>query len=123
MNIGKAIVYLEHIKPDDFNLDEQQTWNRLKAIQCLIQQVISQQEVIEKIAYKIENYTLLVGKNNIQNDYLTTKLAKSTDIWFHTKEIHGSHAILQTHGETPSIDVIISPFSIPLESAGLFLVI
>ena len=59
------------------------------------------------IEYKIENYTLLVGKNNIQNDYLTTKLAKSTDIWFHTKEIHGSHAILQTHGETPSIDVII----------------
>ena len=60
-----------------------------------------------EIEYKIENYTLLVGKNNIQNDYLTTKLAKSTDIWFHTKEIHGSHAILQTHGETPSIDVII----------------
>ena len=48
MNIGKAIVYLEHIKPDDFNLDEQQTWNRLKAIQCLIQQVINQQEIIDK---------------------------------------------------------------------------
>lgn len=59
------------------------------------------------IEYKIENYTLLVGKNNIQNDYLTTKLARSTDIWFHTKDIHGSHAILQTKGETPSIDILI----------------
>ena len=59
------------------------------------------------IEYKIENYTLLVGKNNIQNDYITLKVAKSNDIWFHTKEIHGSHAILQTKGETPSIDVII----------------
>lgn len=59
------------------------------------------------IEYKIENYTLLVGKNNIQNDYLTTKLARSSDIWFHTKDIHGSHAILQTKGETPSIDVLI----------------
>ncbi len=59
------------------------------------------------IEYKIENYTLLVGKNNIQNDYITLKLAKSNDIWFHTKDIHGSHAILQTKGETPSIDVII----------------
>lgn len=59
------------------------------------------------IEYKIENFTLLVGKNNIQNDYLTTKLAKSNDIWFHTKDLHGSHAILQTKGETPSIDVII----------------
>ena len=59
------------------------------------------------IEYKIENYTLLVGKNNLQNDYLTTKLAKSNDIWFHTKDIHGSHAILQTKGETPPIDIII----------------
>ena len=59
------------------------------------------------IEYKIENYTLLVGKNNIQNDYLTTKLAKPNDIWFHTKDIHGSHVILKTNGEEPSIDVII----------------
>lgn len=59
------------------------------------------------IEYKIENFTLLVGKNNVQNDYLTTKLAKANDIWFHTKEIHGSHAILQTKNETPSTDVII----------------
>ncbi|MBP3501916.1 MAG: NFACT family protein [Clostridia bacterium] len=59
------------------------------------------------IEYKIENYTLLVGKNNVQNDYLTTKVAKSNDIWFHTKDIHGSHAILQTKGQEPSIDVII----------------
>lgn len=59
------------------------------------------------IEYKIENYTLLVGKNNVQNDYLTTKLARSNDIWFHTKDIHGSHAILQTRGETPTIDVLI----------------
>ena len=59
------------------------------------------------IEYKIDNYTLLVGKNNVQNDYLTTKLAKSNDIWFHTKDIHGSHAILITKGETPSIDILI----------------
>lgn len=59
------------------------------------------------IEFKIEGYTLLVGKNNIQNDYITLKVAKSNDIWFHTKDIHGSHAILQTKGETPSIDILI----------------
>jgi len=59
------------------------------------------------IEYKIDNFTLLVGKNNVQNDYLTTKLARSNDIWFHTKDIHGSHAILVTKGETPSMDVLI----------------
>lgn len=59
------------------------------------------------IEYKIENFTLLVGKNNVQNDYLTTKFARSNDIWFHTKDIHGSHAILITRGESPSTDILI----------------
>ena len=47
------------------------------------------------IKYNIDGYTLLVGRNNKENDYLTLKFAKKTDLWFHTKEIHGSHAILQ----------------------------
>ena len=59
------------------------------------------------IEYKIEGYTFLVGKNNKQNDYLSTKTAKNHDIWFHTKDIHSSHGILQTNNTTPSIDVII----------------
>ena len=59
------------------------------------------------IEYKIENYTFLVGKNNKQNDYLSTKLLKSHDLWFHAKDIHGSHGILLTGNSTPSINVII----------------
>ncbi len=39
---------------------------------------------------------IYVGKNNIQNDYVTLKLAKNTDIWFHTKGLHGSHTIIKT---------------------------
>ena len=59
------------------------------------------------IEYKIEGYTFLVGKNNKQNDYLSTKTAKNHDIWFHTKDIHSSHGVLQTNNTKPSIDVII----------------
>ena len=59
------------------------------------------------IEYKIENYTLLIGKNNKQNDYLSTKILKNHDMWFHTKDIHGSHGVLLTNNETPSIDIII----------------
>lgn len=47
------------------------------------------------LKYTIENFTLLVGRNNKENDYLSLKYAHKTDLWFHTKEIHGSHAILQ----------------------------
>lgn len=38
---------------------------------------------------------IYVGKNNIQNDYLTLKFAHKNDLWFHTKNIPGSHVILR----------------------------
>lgn len=47
-------------------------------------------------------YTLLVGRNNIQNDQLTFKVAEKHDLWFHVKDIPGSHVIMQTGGEEPS---------------------
>lgn len=59
------------------------------------------------IEYKIDNYTFLIGKNNKQNDYLSTKILKSNDIWFHVKDITSSHGILLTNNTSPSIDVII----------------
>lgn len=42
-----------------------------------------------------------VGKNNTQNDQLTTKMASKSDWWFHTQKIHGSHVILWTEGTEP----------------------
>ena len=44
--------------------------------------------------------TVLVGKNNLQNDWLTLKKANKTDIWFHVKNIPGSHVILQSDRAT-----------------------
>nr|WP_317325459.1 NFACT RNA binding domain-containing protein [uncultured Flavonifractor sp.] len=41
---------------------------------------------------------ITVGKNNSQNDQLTTKLAYKSDIWLHTQKIHGSHVILWLEG-------------------------
>ncbi len=46
-------------------------------------------------------YELLVGRNNIQNDNLTFKVAKKGDLWFHTKDIPGSHVIMLCDGEEP----------------------
>ena len=47
-------------------------------------------------------YTVYVGRNNMQNEYLTFKLASKSDIWFHAKDNPGSHVILITEGEEPS---------------------
>ncbi|MFP5181905.1 NFACT RNA binding domain-containing protein [Bacillus altitudinis] len=38
---------------------------------------------------------ILVGKNNKQNEYLTTKAAARDDIWLHTKDIPGSHVVIR----------------------------
>lgn len=42
-----------------------------------------------------DGFDIYVGKSNTQNDYLTLKFANSSDLWFHTKNIHGSHAIIK----------------------------
>ena len=55
----------------------------------------------------IDGYTVLVGKNNRQNDYITMKVANDNDYWFHTKDIHGSHLILRCNGDMPKMDTII----------------
>ncbi len=53
-----------------------------------------------------EGYEILVGKNNLQNDYLTLKLASNKDMWLHTKIIPGSHVIIRTRGEDVSDQTI-----------------
>src|SRR5699024_10674644 len=47
------------------------------------------------IKYNIDGYTVLVGRNNKENDYLTLKFANKSDIWFNVKDFHGSHVILK----------------------------
>lgn len=54
----------------------------------------------------VDDYQVLIGKNNKQNDYLTKTVASESDIWMHTKDIHGSHVILRTNGQTPKISTI-----------------
>ncbi|MGP1403701.1 MAG: Rqc2 family fibronectin-binding protein [Catonella sp.] len=45
-----------------------------------------------------DGFDIYVGKNNIQNDYLTFKLASNSDWWFHAKKTAGSHVLLVTGG-------------------------
>ena len=59
-------------------------------------------KALPPIEYKSsDGYTILVGRNNHQNDQLTLKFAEKTDIWLHTQTITGSHTIIVTDGETP----------------------
>lgn len=51
---------------------------------------------IQIATYSIDGVDILIGKNNIQNEYLTNKLAKPSDYWFHVKDIPGSHVIIKS---------------------------
>lgn len=70
--------------------------------------------------YKAEPYkytlpngmTVLVGRNNKENDILTLKTASPKDTWFHTKDIPGSHVILQNGNLEPDAETIYAAASI-----------
>ena len=55
----------------------------------------------------VEGYKIAVGKNNLQNDLLTTKIASKLDLWFHTKDIHGSHVIVFSGGNPVSDETLL----------------
>ena len=63
-----------------------------------------EKSAIEKI--NIENFDVYIGKNNKQNDYIISKIAKDEDIWFHTRLCAGSHILLKTNGIEPNEKVL-----------------
>ena len=58
------------------------------------------------------HFEVLSGRNNIQNDRLTFSIADKEDIWFHAKNVPGTHVILRTNGRTPSDKALVEAASI-----------
>lgn len=50
---------------------------------------------LEKL--EIDGYTIFIGKNNRQNEYLTLKFASRNDMWFHVQDLPGSHVVLKAN--------------------------
>ncbi|PTI43516.1 hypothetical protein BU062_03260 [Staphylococcus succinus] len=85
---------LAHISVDDIDdirdeLAEQGYMKQRKQSKKKKKQTIQLQEYVST-----DGDTILVGKNNKQNDYLTNKKASKNHIWFHTKDIPGSHVVI-----------------------------
>lgn len=58
------------------------------------------QELPHFETFVFDDIKIYVGKNNIQNDYVTWKLARKQDTWLHAKDLHGAHVIITT--DSPS---------------------
>lgn len=52
----------------------------------------------QPVAYEVDEFVILVGKNNIQNEKLTFKVASGSDLWIHTQKVHGSHTVIFAEG-------------------------
>lgn len=105
------ISYLESVL---FNISEAQNLNELDDIseELVSTNIIKKpgkrfkrrESPSEPIKYEKDGIEILVGRNNLQNDRLTFKIAKKTDTWLHTKNIHGSHVIIKD--SAPSDEVL-----------------
>ena len=86
--------------------------NELNDSGLIKEQNTSKHKKIEQELYRnylIDGYCFKVGRNNVENDKLTFS-SKSNDLWFHAKDFHSSHAILETNGKSVS-EKIIKTFS------------
>lgn len=79
---------------------------------------ISQNEKSKPRKYiSSDGLEILVGRNNRQNDILTLKTAEKTDLWLHTKDIPGTHAIIKLNAKIKNIDDL--PNTTLIEAASL----
>ena len=97
---------LEYYKTLDFQIETAQTLEDLEDIkQELGLGEIPKNKKAKKSPPRFLTFTtsqgkkVFVGKSNLQNDYLTFKVAKDNDIWLHAKNIPGAHVILKSEGE------------------------
>lgn len=107
---SKEIDYLESVLTNIKNAEDYDTIDEIK------KELISEGYIKFKKSQKLKDRNktskpmhfvscdgidIYVGKNNIQNDYLTLKFADKHDTWMHTKNIPGSHVIIKKYGEIP----------------------
>jgi len=67
-------------------------------------QTVTKEKSMPRKYISSDGLTILVGRNNRQNDLLTLKQAEKDDLWFHTKDIPGSHVIVRLNKQARSIN-------------------
>lgn len=58
------------------------------------------------IKVKIDSFTILIGKNNVQNDEITFHYSNPNDIWFHAQKCHGGHVLIKSNNSSVPIAII-----------------
>ncbi len=110
-NLKKEKEYLEQVL---YSIDNAVSMTELIEIQAEIN--LHPQSLSSKMRGEIKSslltlnsspFTIYIGKNNKQNDYIVSKLAKDEDLWFHTHNCAGSHVLLKIESGQKITDEII----------------
>lgn len=64
------------------------------------------QEKSELLKLEIKGFDVYIGRNNKQNDFIVSKLARDEDYWFHTRLCAGSHVLLRVNEKEPDEEVL-----------------
>lgn len=106
--IQQGEIELEYLQSVEYNVNNASTEAELMAIRSELHDAgylkyfktrEKKQKPQDFIRYKSsDGFLILVGRNNVQNDRLTMKLARGKDMWFHTKKAPGSHVVVMSEG-------------------------
>lgn len=107
-NIGTEKQYFEQVL---YSVEEADNIEDLFEIQeevgILKEQKKQKTKEFNILSKKIDGFNVYIGKNNKQNDYIVSKLARDQDLWFHTHNIAGSHVLLRIEsGQTVNDKII-----------------
>lgn len=118
----EAVKELDYIESIVFNLSNAKNLNDINEVyEEISQNVVTKKAISKKEKNKItkkqdsnkidlestiiDGFTVYIGKNNIQNDYISLKFSNPNDVWFHAQKIHGSHVLLR-NSENLELDEI-----------------
>ena len=100
-NLQMQKEYLENVL---YSIETAVSINELKEIEQELSVTDEKSEKNKKqelLTLSINGFEVYVGRNNKQNDYIISKLAKDDDYWFHTKLCAGSHVLLKVNTSEP----------------------
>ena len=115
----EELIYLESVKESVLRAEserdiseirselEQQGYRVRTKAQVKGQAKGKKEKPTEPLRFVVDGFEVFVGKNNLQNDRLTIKESRNSDLWFHVKSFPGSHTVVKTNGQTPSDDSIV----------------
>lgn len=101
---GEENVYF--LESQSLYLERAKTYPEVEEIKRVLEQLgyikkkkkRSNLKEVKKLVFKSsDGYDIYVGRNSLDNDYLTRKFALKTDLWIHTKDIPSSHVIIRTN--------------------------